>query len=512
MAKLSRSNKKQPAFDPSELDDLIFSPAVGNGVGSHLILARPGPLPPFPEADAAFPIDPRDLTTVVASVVSTVVGSIPEPAFTPSSAPQQVFPLQQDKDQFTSALTDLTTVDNAHVSTVVKKATVAAFPAVKKELDFAEPNRATVIESPPLETQVLPSPRTKSVPGSAKQIWQTDRGELIPEARVKRIRLAQDVINAAEESVYDTLWAAKSVQEGEGGGEFKLVQAGYDFLGKKTRLSKKTIQRIVARLLEKGFIAIERQADIYQRSSTVYRVFSYRAVLDHHVRTGRTHVAKLGPGFSYVTPLAQTGALMSKADSEPSGPKDKSDLSTVVKRNPTTVPTSNGTTEVNLTTDTVVNSHLSTVVKPTTIYIDNKHIDKQTSGEKLRKALEQYGNVDDEVIDRLRNACIKQVADCRDDEIIHFVEEKGTVIRIKNSPIHNPIGFLLISVPKCFAGEAFQAFRQKQRLEEDMRLREETQQRAELEAWRTEQEALLRDPATSEDDKQFIRKCLGLSF
>src|ERR1700689_266071 len=37
MARASRSNKKQPAFDPSELQDLIFSPAVGTGVGSHLL-------------------------------------------------------------------------------------------------------------------------------------------------------------------------------------------------------------------------------------------------------------------------------------------------------------------------------------------------------------------------------------------------------------------------------------------------------------------------------------------
>jgi hypothetical protein len=36
MAKASRS-KKQPAFDANELADLIYSPAVGTGVGSHLL-------------------------------------------------------------------------------------------------------------------------------------------------------------------------------------------------------------------------------------------------------------------------------------------------------------------------------------------------------------------------------------------------------------------------------------------------------------------------------------------
>ena len=44
MAKASRS-KKQPEFDAHELDDLIFSPAVGSGVGSHL-LSKGEPDPP----------------------------------------------------------------------------------------------------------------------------------------------------------------------------------------------------------------------------------------------------------------------------------------------------------------------------------------------------------------------------------------------------------------------------------------------------------------------------------
>ena len=88
---------------------------------------------------------------------------------------------------------------------------------------------------------------------------------------------------------------------------FRVVQAGYDYLGRKTRLAKKTIQRIVAKLIDKDFIAIERPADIYERTSTVYRVFSYKAVLERHVQKGRSHVAKMGPGFSYVRPLKIRG-------------------------------------------------------------------------------------------------------------------------------------------------------------------------------------------------------------
>src|ERR1700730_6767196 len=37
MARSSGSSNKQPAFDPGDLQYLIFSPAVGSGVGSHLL-------------------------------------------------------------------------------------------------------------------------------------------------------------------------------------------------------------------------------------------------------------------------------------------------------------------------------------------------------------------------------------------------------------------------------------------------------------------------------------------
>ena len=81
------------------------------------------------------------------------------------------------------------------------------------------------------------------------------------------------------------------------------MQAGYDYLGKRTRLSKKTIQRVIDRLIHKDFIAIEKPADIYRRIPTVYRVFDYRTILAHHLRRGRTHVAKIGPGFTYAHPI-----------------------------------------------------------------------------------------------------------------------------------------------------------------------------------------------------------------
>ena len=73
-----RSSRKQPDFDPSELDDLIFSPAVGTGVGSHLINRPPRfPAPTPSQSPVDDPIGSNGLamvkpTTVVMSTNATV--------------------------------------------------------------------------------------------------------------------------------------------------------------------------------------------------------------------------------------------------------------------------------------------------------------------------------------------------------------------------------------------------------------------------------------------------------
>jgi predicted transcriptional regulator len=239
MAKASRSKSRLPEFDPGELEDLIFSPAVGSGVGSHLLT---------PEATTEVKLD------------KTIVGSTP-----------------------TIVEAVMATVADKEMTTVAESASIVV----------CEP--PIVVESE-LSTVV-------SLPSIPLSLWLSEAGEIVPASRVRRIRMAQDVLSPAEEAVYTTLWDLNggTGQEHE---SHRIAQAGYDFLMKRTHLSKKTIQRIVDRLIDKGFIAIERPADIYQRTSTVYRVYAYREVLERQAQNGRFHVAKIGPGFVYVREVA----------------------------------------------------------------------------------------------------------------------------------------------------------------------------------------------------------------
>jgi predicted transcriptional regulator len=581
MARVSRSSKKQPAFDPSELQDLIFSPAVGSGVGSHLLGATENlPAPAETQEDKAlhhastvdmsisdtvadiglstvdisigqkqrqlpsaasiiqrlplvtklFPESKSHLTTVAISEVSTV--GVPDTSIVDNSTSLVTTEEPQSLNKGTEDTIYQTTVDAKQAPTVVDSdlsivtgAQLSGESAIHEqtspELVFADElsnlnqGREEVpseirSDEVPTDLGTVATSNLSTVDATIKTdrtpkdvvLWISEQGDLVPQGRVKRIRLAQDVINSAEESVYDTLWTAKNqTDERE---VSRVVQAGYDYLVKRTRLSKKTIQRIVAKLIDKDFIAIERPADIYQRTSTVYRVFSYKAVLDRHVQRGRSHVAKMGPGFSYVHPMEDPRRSAVNAARQ-------GNLSTVDKQNAPTVVKKAPSTPANPTTEIVAGSDGSTVVRPTTTFIGRVVLDNNSSSSSaIHQVLSKYGVVDDDVVDRLIRNCKHQAPDCTIEEIIHFIEEKGSLVRVKDSRIYSPIGFLLTAVPKCLSGDAFRFYREEQMKRREAEAAYEARRQAELDEWRREQEAQLTDSSVSEEDKQLIREWLRI--
>jgi predicted transcriptional regulator len=450
MARVSRSNKKQPAFDPSELEDLIFSPAVGKGVGSHLV-GTPDMTTVVRKAPAK--VANLDMATVVASDLTTVTVPSESLSWTDEEPHQEI-----------SQNTDLTTV---------------AIPTEGEDLPPAAP--------PPQPS----NPQHK--------LWITENGDLVAQARVRKIRLAQDVINSAEENVYDTLWNAKLLQTDERDA-CRIVQAGYDYLVRRTRLARKTIQRIVAKLIDKDFIAVETRADIYQRTSTVYRVFSYKTVLDKHLKRGRLYVAKMGPGFSYARPLEQI----------PDPGVVKMAQPTVVTSNLAPIVKSDMSTMVNETTVTVVKIDRPTVVKMSPYLLDTSVLDNSSSSA-VRQELGAHGPVDDDVVHQLISLCREQAPDSTEEEIVHFIREKSALIQKKKGAVYNPLGFLVTAVPRCFAPEAIRAYREQLLRQRDGEAQNEVREQAAMERWRREQEASLSDPNVSEQEKHLIRLCLGLN-
>lgn len=422
---------KQPEFDPAELEDLIFTPAVGSGVGSHLLQSREmGTAEPSQEPTTV------DTSTVVDSKATTVFRNV-------EKDPQEPY-IKDDTEPPTVVISEKPTVVDSELSTVVEPAT--------------EPGPATV----DMSTVDMPA----SIP-----LWLTESGELVPASRVKRIRLAQDVLSPAEESVYDTLWGVKSAAAFKEPREnYRVVQAGYDFLMKRTRLSKKTIQRIVDRLIDKGFIAIEKAADIYLRAPTVYRVFAYRAVLDRQAQRGRFHVAKIGPGFVYVREVAdprwRAGDPTTVVDLDLPTVVDK-DLSTEGIPGTTTGAGENATTVVAAATKEIEQGREVSAPSSGSVAAPRAAVEGGEVRE-LRTLLERHlGFIDDDATRQLLRQCRVRAADCSLEEIAYFVSHK---LRSVNG-IHNPVGFILTAVPRHFENHGHSAVRAFLREEEERRRR-----------------------------------------
>jgi DNA-binding MarR family transcriptional regulator len=197
-SKTSRSN-----YDPGELEDLIHNPAVGCGVGSHLLAFR-GP------------------QLIAPGVVATNQSTVDKFADKPTRLPQ---PAQ-----------------------------------------------------------------------SSAGIWMSESGEAILQGRVRPIRSLDDVLNKAEKAIYRALLVlGEELPDGD-----RMTCAGYHELCQQTRLSRKTIQRVVAKLIQKGLVLVGRQADIYTQRPTEYRVRSESAALREMASRGRSHSAKIGPGYVFV--------------------------------------------------------------------------------------------------------------------------------------------------------------------------------------------------------------------
>jgi predicted transcriptional regulator len=400
--------------------------------------------------------------------------------------------------------TSPTPVDRSDTATVVMSDQVNARPA-QIGAESARSRSARIAQSHSSLTTVdrsngeAPDAGGGFLARSPVNLWVTDDGDLVSQSRVRRIRIAQDVVNSTEEAVYDTLWNTKAAEDTMASGSSgRIVQAGYDYLMKRTRLSKKTIQRVIDRLIHKDFIAIEKPADIYRRISTIYRVFDYRAILAHHLRKGRTHVAKIGPGFTYARPI-----------NDPRHTSLESlNLTTVGSLNMATVYPTDLPTAATETPVTGANRNQSTVVQQTIRSIDKNLLEKTTSASttplsaeapattapaELISGLQKIlGFVDTEAATLLWDECRFRVPDCGPDEVLYFAQGKASVCA--GGKINNPVGFLLTTVPKCFEGPAFANFRREEQRkaaeEQNRRRTEEERLRQIQEQGREEADAL----------------------
>ena len=361
---------------------------------------------------------------------------------------------------------------------------------------------------------------TRSVPsliavagGNHSERWITEEGQLVSVKQVRPFKLAQEVLNANERALYSVLWNSKEARLDPSDPNTKVVRAGYETLAKRTNMAKKTIQRLIPRLLSKNFIEISESPNFFNRTPASYKVFSFRRVLEVCAEQGRGHVAKLGHGVAFARPYS--------IEPVPSGP-------------PPTVGIAPAPTIDPKAPSTGYNDPLTTVGGRSTILRTSK-----SKGENNRLQLEgQLRNlspssslretppntlvqglrsllianrteIDNDATQRLWNECRTRVPDCTADEVLHFTRAK--TVLFSTGKINNPVGFLLFAVPKCFEGASFQEFRKEQ--EQVQRAEQEQAQRAEqeMEEVRRQLVEMLHSPTATEEDRKFAQRLLSES-
>lgn len=110
---------------------------------------------------------------------------------------------------------------------------------------------------------------------------------------------------------------------------------------------------------------------------------------------------------------------------------------------------------------------------------------------------EVAGPVDDDAVLRLVYACTTLAPDIIEQEIAALVRLKGSLI--SSHRIHNPVGFLLITVPKIVAGDGLERFRAW------YTLREPTAPAL----LKSDLVRLAEDPSATEEDRAFAHRVLA---
>ena len=444
---MSRSRRKLDT-SPIEYDDVVDSPAL-KGMVSFLEIP-PGELPKL-DFTRLEPIDkgtPQQDQGVPQSAVTIETG-IPESPTPP-----------------------------LYIGIPLEGAPSSSIP----ETDLATAESAPVLIQRPVVplrgTPFLPIPEPAPIPSAAYP-------PVLPRplTRIRRATLAQDGHSFGEQALYDAMWQhAHPHDDGS-----RIVTLGYRRMSELARLTVNNCKANIQALIQK--LAVEEVSGFTHSQGRTYLVYNYSAIIQRRREAGLTHYIK-SRGVVFVDP--DTGIPLTARI------RDRSGIPFSGKPPRTTVP--EGDTKG--TPEATVSGAPDSPPLPYSQVIRNSSSHSTTSTPAaLIHGLRQIINpVDDEAAGVLWHQCKRRAGDCTVEEVLHFARAKSALFR--SGKIQNPIGFLLTAVPKCLEGASFQEFRREQA----GRAREAEEQVLQM---RREFEAILNDPGSSEEDRQFVRRMLA---
>jgi predicted transcriptional regulator len=286
-------------------------------------------------------------------------------------------------------------------------------------------------------------------------LWQAEKlCALFEASRVRRITLAQDALSLVEERVYDILWGPRNLRRDE----FRLVHYSLQRLSSDARINIKTVRELMPRLIDKGFVDIECEADPRRNVATLYRVWSYTSVLQRQRQRGRLYVVKTGKGVFYASPVsvalertpapmglesAPMGVTPPGSDPLPMGPAPIAPVGVGSPR-----PLGAGaipSIDIALEAKTRQTSS-ATYAAIVAAIRDGFSVEPDSS------------LVDAMLAECHRNAVATTGTEAGDAELVYFAQSKIRALAGARN-IRNHLAVLRRALPECFQGEAFRIYR-----------------------------------------------------
>ena len=291
--------------------------------------------------------------------------------------------------------------------------------------------------------------------------------DLVPgrgRSKVRRCVLAQDGHSLGEEAIYQVLWRTGNAESSDPNSS-RTNRLGAAEIGYKVNMAKKNVRQNIARLFEKLAIEIIEDFGTMNSQARLYRVFSYKQILERRRAAGMEYVLR-NKGVVFCD---RNGTEMQFSPAHVSTPGDQTIIRPAKPKK----------------------RRLTSKLDSSPVYPDvfvaepAKHDNAAADLQAISVALNRYWTVDDAAAVQLLRDCRRVRPDARADEIAFFVHEKLQLART-NRNITNPVGLIIATVPQSFTGFAFEEFRR--RMERQAALAaEETQRRKretdELNAW-----------------------------
>jgi predicted transcriptional regulator len=303
---------------------------------------------------------------------------------------------------------------------------------------------------------------------------------------VRRIQQAQDALSLIEEKVYDLLWGTRNQKKDE----FRLVHYSLQRIASEARINIKTVRELIPRLIEKGFIQIEHEADARRNIPTLYKVSSYTAVLNDQRQRNRLYAAKTGKGVVYVHSVSASLELTESLDLLDSDPKPMG-----FEVPPMGVPPigyelrpagAPPTGPMGLDGSKPMGSAgVPSILGSSIGSKDRQTTSPSTIATLVRSIQDAFGaEPDTALLNSIIDACHQNAVQttgepATEEELLYFTGSKARVIA-KAPNIRNHMAVLRKAVPECFLGESFRAYRAaaalRRQRQSDAELRSGTEQ------------------------------------